>query len=758
MGAAVRPALDIYGDHTNQIDPTTGLPLIYDSANKPAYWAEETNAIWGTILGGIYSCNALHYRVQDNEVITADADFVGRQIAIAGKLGEGAPKPWADGAVEGLYWYANKAAFRVGRTTGTQWDDANVGSKSLAFGEDAKASATLAFAFGSNVLASGVSAFAYGADGIASGLYSLAFGKGAQATADYAIAMGYAPTASGNYSVCIGDTSTVSGANSFSFGRSNTVTGLASFCFGQGNVADSDNSFVFGEFASSSGETAAYVFGVGLDPQVLEAPGPGIYFGYQSNVPCLAVYNAVGGVGTIGLVGIGLGATVPSKAYLEVKASTTEFASLNLAHGTAPTAPVNGDVWTTTAGIYVRVNGVTVGPIGGAVSFSGITSGTNTTAAMLVGTGASLGTTGSGTLQATSLSGTFASVLPTTNIVPLSVTPWASATANVVEIYDTAAALRAYWTPTGFLYIKDGSNLTRFLTSGGNTYLGTQNNQRLFIESNGATSMTFDDAKIAMGATAGELAKLLVVNPNSAWECLKLRAHASQSLPIQTWRDSADAILSEIASDGQPVLSKASGKGIKIDPAAPTFGWRDLLGRIIPRDSGVTAPALAVYRGGQVRDYAFDANDVADLQFHMPHDWAPGTDIFIHVHWSHHGTAISGSLVCDFFTTFAKGFGGAIFPAEVQTTLTVSTPDVATIPQYSHRVDEVQLSAASPTANQIDTDNLEVDALLLIGFRVTTKPTVTGGVVTNDPFIHHIDIHYQSTGIGTKAKAPSFYT
>lgn len=44
-------------------------------------------------------------------------------------------------------------------------------------------------------------------------------------------------------------------------------------------------------------------------------------------------------------------------------ASTTSTAGLRLPHGTAPSAPTNGDVWTTTAGMYVRVNGVTVGPL-----------------------------------------------------------------------------------------------------------------------------------------------------------------------------------------------------------------------------------------------------------------------------------------------------------------------------------------------------------------------------------------------------------
>ena len=40
-------------------------------------------------------------------------------------------------------------------------------------------------------------------------------------------------------------------------------------------------------------------------------------------------------------------------------ASATGNAGLKITHGTAPTSPVDGDVWTTTSGMFVRVNGVT---------------------------------------------------------------------------------------------------------------------------------------------------------------------------------------------------------------------------------------------------------------------------------------------------------------------------------------------------------------------------------------------------------------
>ena len=45
-------------------------------------------------------------------------------------------------------------------------------------------------------------------------------------------------------------------------------------------------------------------------------------------------------------------------------AATTSISSIRLPHGTAPTSPTNGDVWTTTAGLFARVNNGTVGPYG----------------------------------------------------------------------------------------------------------------------------------------------------------------------------------------------------------------------------------------------------------------------------------------------------------------------------------------------------------------------------------------------------------
>ncbi len=45
-------------------------------------------------------------------------------------------------------------------------------------------------------------------------------------------------------------------------------------------------------------------------------------------------------------------------------ASTTTNSGFRMPHGTAPTSPVNGDLWTTTTGLFARINGTTVGPYG----------------------------------------------------------------------------------------------------------------------------------------------------------------------------------------------------------------------------------------------------------------------------------------------------------------------------------------------------------------------------------------------------------
>lgn len=64
-------------------------------------------------------------------------------------------------------------------------------------------------------------------------------------------------------------------------------------------------------------------------------------------------------------------------------ASNTTRAGLKLPHGAAPTSPVDGDMWTTSTGLYVRIGSATVGPLG--AGGSGMTNPMTTIGDIIVG-------------------------------------------------------------------------------------------------------------------------------------------------------------------------------------------------------------------------------------------------------------------------------------------------------------------------------------------------------------------------------------
>lgn len=205
------------------------------------------------------------------------------------------------------------------------------------------------------------------------------------------------------------------------------------------------------------------------------------------------------------------------------------------------------------------------------------------------------------------------------------------------------------------------------------------------------------------------------------------------------------------------IIDKTSGDGIKIDTANPTYPWMDKEGLLYP--DATAGPVRGTFITG-VSAYAYTGGKEMDFSFHMPHDWAVGTDLYIHVHWGHNAnTSVSGNVVFNFNIIYAKGHNQANFASAVSPSITYALTNISTTPRYRHRIDEIQLSAASPSATQLDTDNLEVDGLI----QGTVAVNLSGATLTttspvNSIYIFTIDLHYQSTGIGTKNKAPNFYS
>jgi len=98
-----------------------------------------------------------------------------------------------------------------------------------------------------------------------------------------------------------------------------------------------------------------------------------------------------------------IGGTLSVTGKTNTAASTTSSAGLNCAPGSAPSSPVNGDIWCTSAGIYVRVNGTTVGPL-----VANASSVINASELQAVGTPATISGTGACATQSTQTGGAWA--------------------------------------------------------------------------------------------------------------------------------------------------------------------------------------------------------------------------------------------------------------------------------------------------------------------------------------------------------------
>lgn len=189
------------------------------------------------------------------------------------------------------------------------------------------------------------------------------------------------------------------------------------------------------------------------------------------------------------------------------------------------------------------------------------------------------------------------------------------------------------------------------------------------------------------------------------------------------------------------VFPKEAGKGIKVDQNTPTFGWRDLPGRISVRGLGGTDPTFAVYRTN-IRQFQYSVGDESWVEFHIPHDYVPGSDCFLHAHWSVI-TNVVETVTWGFDVSYAKGHGQATFPAPVNVTVAQASNGTA----FTHFIAEVQISGAS----LVPAGSIEPDGLMLVRVYLSANT----GVI--EPFLHSAGLYYQSTSIGTKQKAPDFY-
>jgi hypothetical protein len=194
------------------------------------------------------------------------------------------------------------------------------------------------------------------------------------------------------------------------------------------------------------------------------------------------------------------------------------------------------------------------------------------------------------------------------------------------------------------------------------------------------------------------------------------------------------------------ILSSNTGKGIKVDLANPTYPYFDLLGVIhVDESGGPNRPSFTIYKSN-VKQWQFGVDNHIYIDYHLPHDYVPNSNLFIHVHWSTNAVSSAGAPTFEIEATSARGFHA------FSNNITVSVSN-SYIGPYVHMISETQLSSPNGTGSLLDSNGLSTDGLICIRTRLLTN------TMSVNPFVHQVDIHYQSTGIGTKNKSgPNFYT
>lgn len=187
-----------------------------------------------------------------NSAITDDAATIGainRALNFSGTTGA---TP-TSGAGTRMMWIPGKKAFRAGSATGTEWDAANIGTGSAAFGQTNKASGINSAAFGSSNTASGSRAICFGASNTATNSYSFAAGLLSNCTGVAAFTTGFANNVSGDYATGLGTTLTVSGFASCAIGDTQVITSDQSVSLGSYNTITGLGGIVVGSNVTLSG-------------------------------------------------------------------------------------------------------------------------------------------------------------------------------------------------------------------------------------------------------------------------------------------------------------------------------------------------------------------------------------------------------------------------------------------------------------------------------------------------------------------------
>jgi len=85
-------------------------------------------------------------------------------------------------------------------------------------------------------------------------------------------------------------------------------------------------------------------------------------------------------------------------------------------------------------------------------------------------------------------------------------------------------------------------------------------------------------------------------------------------------------------------------------------GWHDILGYPRYRSFGLNVPTQGLINGTVFSGWEFAVNDWLQFDYHVLHDYVPGSAIYMHVHWLADGSD-ANTVKWQFQVAAAKGHG-----------------------------------------------------------------------------------------------------
>ena len=301
--------------------------------------------------------------------------------------------------------------------------------------------------------------------------------------------------------------------------------------------------------------------------------------------------------------------TLNTTGMITAPISTTAGAGFSLTCGDIPASPTNGNLWCTTGGLYVQINGATVGPLGGGGGMPGtgtVNSGTTGQLAWYAASGTAVSGTPSANIQGPALT------LGTSGL-GASLTMFGQTSGSVMLIPSAVSATSVLTLPVGtdtLVSLSGSQTLSNKAISGASNNLTSIANASLTN-----STMTFGGQSVALGASAtvqGNGAKVqLGTGTLTAGHCLQADSNANvvdaggacttgggggtvtaASTNQMAWYASNGTVVTGLASLASGVLVTSAGSVPSISRTLPS-------GLSIPSPSLVT-PALGTPSSGNL--------------------------------------------------------------------------------------------------------------------------------------------------------------